>query len=197
MMSKKCGEKMKRKIIVILGFVFILFMLGLFIYYFKKGDTSRWQVAIGGVIVCALPLILVILKNNPFNIYIIIGYYFFIFCTTYLGSIASFYLQYKWWDSTLHFYKGIFVGCTGIALFKAFIPEKARRGLSRSILFLFVLSLAVTASVLWEVYEFLGDQFFTHTMQRGGNKDTMLDLLYGMAGGILIAVYSSIKWQKV
>ncbi|HJV31993.1 MAG TPA: membrane-spanning protein, partial [Bacillales bacterium] len=116
---------------------------------------------------------------------------------TYLGSIASFYLHYKWWDSTLHFYKGILVGCVGIALFKAFIPEKARRGLSRSILFLFVLSLAVTASVLWEVYEFLGDQFFTHTMQRGGNKDTMLDLLYGMAGGILIAIYSSIKWQKV
>jgi hypothetical protein len=197
MMSKKCGEKMKRKIIVILSFVFILFMIVLFIYYFKKGDTSRWQVAIGGVIVCALLLILLFLKNNPFNVFIIVGYYIFIFCTTYLGSIASFYLHYKWWDSTLHFYNGIFVGCVGIALFKALIPENARRGISRSILFLFVLSLAVTASVLWEVYEFLGDQFFTHTMQRGGNKDTMLDLLYGLAGGIIIAVYSSIKWQKV
>jgi hypothetical protein len=53
------------------------------------------------------------------------------------------------------------------------------------------------ASVLWEIYEFLGDQFFTHTMQRGGNTDTMLDLLFGMLGSILIAIYSGFKWQKI
>jgi hypothetical protein len=194
---EKCGEKMKRKIIIILSIVFILFMVALLIYYLKKGDSSRWQVALGGIIVSVLPLILLFLKNNPFNIPQIVGYYFFIFCTTYLGSIASFYLHFKWWDSTLHFYKGIFVGFIGITLFKIFIPHKARHGLSRWILILFILSLSVTASVLWEIYEFLGDQFFTHTMQRGGNRDTMLDLLFGMCGGIIISIYSGIRWHKI
>jgi hypothetical protein len=171
-------------------------MAALFIYYLNKGDSSRWQVSLGGVAVSALPLLLLSLKNNPFNVPIIFGYYFLVLGTTFLGSIASFYLHFKWWDSTMHFYKGILVGCIGITLFKVFIPQKARNGLSRSILILFTLSLAMTASVLWEIYEFAGDQFFTHTMQRGGNTDTMLDLLFGMLGGILIAIYSGLKWKK-
>jgi H+/Cl- antiporter ClcA len=117
--------------------------------------------------------------------------------TTFLGSIESFYLHYKWWDSTLHFYKGILVGFIGIVLYKVFTPRQDRPGISRWILFLFTLSLAVTASVLWEIYEFVGDQFLTHTMQRGGNTDTMLDLLLGALGGLLVAIYSGVKWKKI
>jgi Na+/melibiose symporter-like transporter len=188
---------MKQKIIVIFSIIFILFMAALFFYYLKKGDSSRWQVALGGMVVCALPLTLLFLKNNPFNIPIIVGYYVFIFCSTFLGSIESFYLHYNWWDSTLHFYKGILISFIGIPLYKVLIPLHARRGISRSVLILFILSFSVMASVLWEIYEFLGDQFFTHTMQRGGNTDTMLDLLFGMLGAILIAIYSGFKWQKI
>jgi peptidoglycan/LPS O-acetylase OafA/YrhL len=180
-----------------LSAIFILFMAVLFIYYLIKGDSSRWQVALGGILASTLPLILLFLKNNPFNIPIIIAYYLVIFCTIFLGSIASFYLHFKWWDSTLHFLKGILVGFIGIALYKRFIPKQVRNDVSRWIVFLFVLSLAVTAGVLWEIYEFVGDQTFTHTMQRGGNTDTMYDLLCGTAGGILIAIYSLIRKSKV
>jgi hypothetical protein len=188
---------MKRKIIIILSLIFILFMTVLFVYYLQKGDTSRFQVALGGMIVCALPIILLFLKNNPFNVPIIVGFYFLIFCTAYLGSIKSFYIRFKWWDSTIHFYKGIFVGFIGITLFKILIPKNARRGLSRSILILFTLSFTASVSVIWEVYEFMGDQFFTHTMQLGGNTDTMLDLLFGLLGGLLIAIYSGLNWRKI
>ncbi|MFK9092868.1 membrane-spanning protein [Bacillus salipaludis] len=188
---------MKRKVIIILSILFIIFMAALFIYYLIKSDSSRWQVALGGIIVSALPLLLLRMKHNPFNIPIIIGYYLFLFCSLFLGSIVSFYLHHKWWDSTLHFYKGVYVGIVGISLYKRLIPEKVRNDVSGWILFLFVLSLAVFASVLWEIYEFVGDLTFTRTMQRGGNTDTMYDLLYGVLGGLIIAVYSLIKKQKV
>ncbi|WP_192894822.1 membrane-spanning protein [Neobacillus notoginsengisoli] len=184
---------MKRKWIIGLSCLFILFMTALFIYYFRKGDTSRWQVALGGIGASALPLLLLFAKKNPFNLPIIIGYYITIFCTIFLGSIASFYLKHNWWDSTIHFYKGILVGFMGIALYKLWVTEQARKSVSRPILFLFTLSLAVTASVLWEIYEFAGDQFFTHTMQRGGNKDTMFDLLAGTSGGLLASLYAVIR----
>lgn len=188
---------MKRKAIWFFSIVFIIFMASLCIYYLMKGDSSRWQVALGGIAASALPLLLLKTKKNPFNILIIIGYYIFLFCSLYLGSISSFYLHHKWWDSTLHFYKGGFTAIAGISLYKAWIPGRVRADVSAWILFLFVLSLAVLASVLWEIYEFLGDLTFTHTMQRGGNKDTMLDLLYGIAGGLLIALYTLFRKQKV
>ncbi|MFJ5715285.1 membrane-spanning protein [Neobacillus sp. NPDC093127] len=188
---------MKRKIIIFLCVGFIIFMAALCIYYLVKGDSSRWQVALGGIFAGALPLLLLRLKNNPFNIPIIVSYYLFLFCSLYLGSIESFYLHLKWWDSTLHFLKGIFIGCVGITLYKRWIPNYARNEVSHWLLFLFVLSLAALASIIWEIYEFVGDLTISHTMQRGGNKDTMYDLICGVAGGLLPAIYSVIKKQRV
>lgn len=188
---------LKHKIIIILSVVFIAFMTGLLIFYLIKDDSSRWMVALGGILVSALPILLMFVKNNPFNIPIIIGYYVFIFCTTFLGSIANFYVDFKWWDSGLHFYKGIFVAFVGIALYKQFIPQKARKDVSRWVTFLFVLSLSAIATVLWEIYEFVGDLTFTHTMQRGGNKDTMYDIIFGLTGGLLISIYSSVQKLKL
>ncbi|WP_053365346.1 hypothetical protein [Bacillus sp. FJAT-27245] len=184
---------MKRRWIIGLSTLFIVFMAILFIYYFKKGDNSRWQVALGGIGVSAPPLLLLFAKRNPFNLPLIVGYYIAIFCTTYLGSIASFYLKHRWWDSTIHFYKGILVGFIGIALYKLWVPDSARHAVSRPIVFLFTFSLAVSSSVLWEIYEFTGDQFFTHTMQLGGNKDTMFDLLAGTGGGLLAGIYAAAR----
>ncbi|WP_309487148.1 membrane-spanning protein [Bacillus sp. ISL-4] len=188
---------LKHKIIIIFSLVFIAFMTGLLIFYLIKGDSSRWMVALGGILVSALPISLLFVKNNPFNIPIIIGYYVFIFCTTFLGSIANFYGDFKWWDSGVHFYKGIFVGFVGIVLYKLFIPQKARKDVSRWVIFLFVLSLSVIATVLWEIYEFAGDLTFTHTMQRGGNKDTMYDIIFGLTGGLLISIYSCVQKLKL
>lgn len=188
---------MKRKIILIMSIVYILISTVLLILFLIKGDSSRWQVALGGIVVSALPLLLLFLRENPFNIPSIIGYFLTILFTTYLGSIASFYSRYNWWDSTIHFYKGLYVGLVGITLYKLLIPGKVRNDVSRWIIFLFVLSLAVTSTVLWEIYEFVGDLFFTHTMQLGGNKDTMLDLLFGLTGGLIAALYASMRKTKV
>ncbi|MFD0050392.1 membrane-spanning protein [Actinomycetes bacterium NPDC127524] len=187
---------MKNKLILILSLVFSLFMLILFIVYLIKDDSSRWQVALGGIAVSALPLFMLFVKKNPFSILIYISYYIFLFCTTCLGSILSFYMKYKWWDSTLHFYKGLFIGFIAISLYTFLVPLRSQRYVSKWIPFIFIFSLAVTASVIWEIYEFAGDRFFTHTMQRGGNRDTMYDLLCGTAGGLLTAIYFSIKTKK-
>lgn len=78
---------MKRKILIVFGCIFVIFMTILFIFYLIKGESSKWQVALGGIIVSGLPVLLFFKKNNPFNIPIL---YLFIFCTTYLGSIADF-----------------------------------------------------------------------------------------------------------
>ncbi|WP_160721017.1 membrane-spanning protein [Bacillus sp. USDA818B3_A] len=188
---------MKKKVIISLSILFCLGMSGLFIYYLIKHDHTRWQVALGGILVSLLPLCLLKMRKNPFNVSIITGYYLFLFCSLYLGSISSFYLHLKWWDSTLHFFKGMYIGFVAISLFKYWIPPPARSSVSFGIIFLFILSLAVFSSVLWEIYEFVGDLTLTHTMQRGGNKDTMYDLICGFAGGLITAVLAMFRKRSL
>lgn len=182
-----------RKVIAIFSVIFIVLMAGLFIYYLIKEDSSRWQVSLGGIIVSALPLLLLKLKKNPFNIPIFICYYIFLFCTIILGSIASFYIRFKWYDSPLHFYKGALLSFIAISLFKQLLSEQARRETSKWVLFLFVLGFSVTGSTIWEIYEFLGDLTITHTMQMGGNRDTMTDLSLGTCGALIVAIYSCFR----
>ncbi|MGG5254118.1 membrane-spanning protein [Neobacillus sp. SM06] len=182
---------MKSKLIIILSSCFIAFMAILTIYYVLKGDSSRWQVASGGILISALPLLLLLPKiKNLFPTLLIIGYFIFIFCTVFLGSIANFYINVKWWDTSLHFYKGMLVGLAAISLYGLLVPESAKSRISKWFIFLFVLSLSVLSSVIWEIYEFIGDHTYTHTMQRGGNTDTMTDLTAGFIGALFAAVYS-------
>ncbi|WP_393960227.1 membrane-spanning protein [Priestia megaterium] len=188
---------MKSKIILILSISFIIFMLFLLFFYLIKGDSSRWQVALGGVIVSALPTLLLFTKVNPFPIPLIVGYYVFLFCTLFLGSIEDFYNRFKWWDAVLHFYKGIFMGFVGVSLYKLLIATRIQARISKWVIFLFVLSISVNATALWEIYEFLGDLTFTHTMQSGGNTDTMYDMIIGMISGLLTAIYSMKRRKKL
>ncbi|MDQ0199844.1 membrane-spanning protein [Neobacillus ginsengisoli] len=181
---------MKKKTIIILSIVFVLLFTGFFIFYLIKGDSSSWQVALGGMMVSPIPASLLFFKKNPFNLLIIIGYYFTLVYSAILGSIANFYYRYTWWDTSLHAYKGMYMAFVSIAIYKHFIPNNIQKNISRWVIFLFVLSLPVMVSVLWEIYEFVGDQTFTHTMQEGGNKDTMIDLISSTVSALLVAIYS-------
>ncbi|MDQ0200323.1 membrane-spanning protein [Neobacillus ginsengisoli] len=181
---------MKKKTIIILSIVFFIIFTGLFIFYLIKGDSTRWLVALGGMMVSPIPATLLFFKKNPFNLPIIIGYYFTLVYSAILGSIANFYYRFTWWDTSLHAYKGMYMAFVSIAIYKHLIPNNIQKDISRPFIFLFVLSFPVMVSVLWEIYEFIGDQTFTHIMQEGGNKDTMIDLISSTASALLVSIYS-------
>jgi hypothetical protein len=111
-----------------------------------------------------------------------------------LGAILHFYDRFPWWDTTLHFFGSAFMAFIGVTIYTLFIPEPAEKDISRWMIFTFILSFAVTASVLWESVEFIGT--VTGIMQGDSNTDTMTDLLAGMAGGFLIAVYTGLQKKK-
>jgi hypothetical protein len=184
---------MARKLLIWLSVIFIIISSILFIIYIIKDDTSRWQVSLGGIFVSALPLLLLRSKEIYFKTPLILGYYLTIILSIFLGSIGSFYNRFYLWDSSVHLYKGIYIGFFGIALFKLMVPSIYRIDFSKFILTTFILALSVSSSVVWEIYEFVGDLVITHTMQAGGNKDTMYDLLCGFFGGLIVAIYAKIK----
>lgn len=185
------GDIMK-KTLQLLSLLYIIFMAVLFVYYFPKGVSHSYQVALGGIL-CGL-ILLILLCYSKMNIPNALGYSVlaFLFASQYLGSIAGWY-SLGWWDTFLHFLSGILLAYVGLAILERFLSKnKQMRSLS-GLVFFFVLSFAVLGGVIWEMYEFSADQLFQLTLQGGGNIDTMGDLIADFCGGLLIAVVSALN----
>ncbi len=58
-------------------------------------------------------------------------------------------------------------------------------------IFLFVLSFSVMISVLWESAEFTGAVI--GALKEDSNKDTMTDLIMGLVGAVVVAIYAVLR----
>lgn len=183
---------MNRKLVILLSAAYVIFMGILAVYYFKNGQSFKASVAIGGIVCGAIPLLLAILTKLQFNLPIVISYLIFLVGSQYFGSIRGLY-GLGWWDTFMHVVSGGILAFAGIALYERLIHRNAGDEISPWFVFLFTLSFAALGGVLWEVYEFSSDQFFGMTLQGGGNKDTMTDLVADIAGGLIIAIWTGIR----
>jgi len=183
---------MNRKLVILLSLIYVLFMAALAVYYFTHNVSFKGTVAIGGVICGAVPLLLALFTKLQFNLPIVISYLVFLVGSQYFGSILGWY-GLGWWDTFMHFVSGAILSFSAIALYERLIHRNAGDEISPWFVFLFTLSFAALGGVLWEVYEFSSDQFFDMTLQGGGNKDTMTDLIADTIGGLVIAAVAGIR----
>ncbi|MGC4379211.1 hypothetical protein WD019_20180 [Fictibacillus sp. Mic-4] len=183
---------MNRKLVIILSSIYVLFMVILSIYYYANGESFKSLVAIGGIVCGAVPLLLALFTKLQFNLPIVISYLIFLFGSQYLGSIVGLY-GLGWWDTFMHVISGIILAFTAVALYERLVHRDAGQAISPWFVFLFTLSFALLGGVLWEIYEFSSDQLFGMTLQGGGNKDTMTDLIADLVGGLIIAIWSGIR----
>ncbi|WKB36425.1 hypothetical protein QS257_04740 [Terrilactibacillus sp. S3-3] len=98
----------------------------------------------------------------------------------------------SWWDLLLHGVSGTIVAFVAIALYRRMVEKRANGQISPGFLFLFILSFSALCGVLWEVYEFSCDQLFGTLMQEN-NTDTMTDLIAGLIGALIIALWTEIR----
>ncbi len=98
----------------------------------------------------------------------------FLFTAMYLGEIGAYFVKFWWWDIVLHLSSGVILGIVGFFLIY-FLNQKERISLvlSSGFIVLFAFAFAVTAGVVWEVFEFAMDGVFGLTMQKSGLVDTM------------------------
>ncbi|EKN65769.1 hypothetical protein BABA_18442 [Neobacillus bataviensis LMG 21833] len=183
---------MNRKLVIIFSSLYVIFMAILAVYYFKNGVTFKSTVAIGGIVCGAVPLLLALFTKLQFNLPIVISYLIFLIGSQYFGSIRGWY-GLGWWDTFMHLVSGAILAFSGIALYERLIHRNAGDEISPWFVFLFTLSFAALGGVLWEIYEFSCDQFFGMTLQGGGNKDTMTDLVADAVGGLVIAIWAGIR----
>jgi hypothetical protein len=183
---------LNRKLVITLSLLYVIFMIILAFYYHSIGQSFKSTVAMGGILCGAVPLLLALFTKLQFNLPIVFSYLIFLVGSQYLGSILGWY-GLGWWDTFMHFISGAILAFSGIALYERLIHRAAGHEISPWFVFLFTLSFASLGGVLWEVYEFSCDQLFGMTLQGGGNKDTMTDLIADTSGGLVIAIWTFVR----
>lgn len=119
----------------------------------------------------------------------------FIALSLVLGSFFKFYEDFVWWDLFLHFVAGIIFAYPGYCL-----AYKGAKNVKNYMAFYVPLCVSVTASALWEIYEFTGDMMFMMHMQGNGISDTMEDLTACFVAAIVTSIglyFLSKKYNKI
>lgn len=111
----------------------------------------------------------------------------FVLATLYLGEVYDFYDRFWWWDLALHFGSAMGFGILGFLLiFMLFQGDRyAAPPWAVGVL---SFCLAMTAGVLWEIFEYAMDTFFGFNMMKSGLPDTMGDFIVNTLGAALAAL---------
>jgi len=123
----------------------------------------------------------------------------FLFLGLYLGSIEGYFVYFWWWDVLLHGISGVILGLVGFILAYILRTEhRFGRELRPGFVALFSFVFAVTLGTLWEILEFIIDQFHLNDvlMQRD-NFDTMKDLIDDSLGALIVAFSGYFYVKKV
>ncbi|HEY9576518.1 MAG TPA: membrane-spanning protein [Pseudobacillus sp.] len=185
---------MKKKAILILSIAFVILIASASFVKHLNGESVEWIDVLSRIFVGMVPMLLLFSKRIPFSLPLIISYYILLFCSFFLGALVGLYDRFSWWDTALHFFGSAFAAFVAVDLYKLFTRKSAEQNISSWLIFLFALSFSVTASVVWESVEFIGSVI--GVMESDTNKDTMIDLLSGTAGGLIIALYAAFRKNK-
>lgn len=183
--------------------IFVLFILTIIAAIIDKENRSRnIFVALQSGFFLALSFIpSIIEKRLKYEIpdFLEIAYIFFCIAHTMLGEVGNFYATISWWDDMLHTISGILIAICGYSLVK--ILNQNAKGFTVSPLFvaIFVICLALSVGVVWEIIEFTADCISGGNMQRFKDSitgepligqaalvDTMGDLIEALLGAMFV-----------
>ena len=162
-----------------------------------------------GIAAVALPSILQKRLNFVIPSKMMIFYTLFLYGSTFLGEVLSFYYKVPHWDTILHTFSGAMLGALGFSVI-TFLNKTDGIPISLSPAFVavFTFCFAMALGVVWEIYEFAVDYFFNTNMQKfaieGGEllfgqfalMDTMKDLIVDMVGALVMSVFGYISLKR-
>ena len=138
-------------------------------------------------------------------------YVVFLYASIYLGEVRNFYYRIPHWDNILHGFSGLMLGALAFSVIQLLNQsDRIPLALSPAFVAVFTFCFAVTAGVVWELYEFAADGLLGTNMQKFGPwdgavfegraalHDTMVDLIVDALGGLVMALvgYVSLKFKK-
>lgn len=112
----------------------------------------------------------------------------FIFLALFLGRMYNMYSILPWWDLFLHFASGALLGFLSLIILKPLIGENNLKTLPPLFIGIYILLFTISGAVLWEFWEFAGDQLFGFDSQLNSLMDTMTDMISGSLSGVILSI---------
>ena len=164
-----------------------------------------------GIAAIILPSILNKKINFEIPYFMITLYAIFLYCAIFLGEVRSFYYRVPHWDTLLHAFSGAMIGALGFSIIN-FLNNSEVTHLNLTPIFVatFAFCFSGTLGIVWEMYEFFGDQIMGTNMQKfaletgellqgsAALADTMKDLIVDLIGAFAMSTigYISLKYKK-
>ena len=152
----------------------------------------------------------------PYELSIIV--FLFCFGALVLGDGMDFYGRFTWWDSVLHAFSGLLLSMVALWLIHVIMAKNEKYiFFNKYFLFLFLIMFSLGIGACWEIIEFTYDsiagtntqQFMASTSSslytvddiplcgHDALKDTMKDLIFDLAGAVIVAVYGFIRHNHI
>lgn len=156
----------------------------------SQGNWKHFAASVFSFLACLSPLLVERLWKVRLPGLIQLSFVGFIFASLFAGEVLDVYGRIWWWDNTLHLLSSLFIGFW-IMLWLTLLSKRVR-GIRMphwlSAIFLMTVALAVT--IVWEIAEFSSDQLFGTFSQGGDLFDTMMDIVYES----ISAVFAAVLW---
>lgn len=152
-------------------------------------------------IALCLPFFIKKIFKVTFSPVVSIVFYLYMFVAAFLGVELHFYSKIAMWDILVHFLMGMLLSVLSIYILNVTVYKKDIGRHNMVLTAIFMISISVTAGVLWEIGEFVVDIIFDSGFQRyvtyGGTLlvgqaaliDTMVDLMIDFAGALVGIVF--------
>ena len=173
-------------------------LVGLFFIGLDRGSMGIVVNAAVALGVTYLPAILERDYNIPMDagltLWITLAVFFHALGTVGLPGGTSFYRSVWWWDHLTHTLSSSVVAAAGYATVRAIDEHTESVYLPGRFVFVFILLFVVAFGVFWEVIEFalggIGSLMGGMSiLTQYGLSDTMLDLLFDLLGGLIVAIW--------
>ncbi len=170
---------------VLSGTIFIWFAIAAVLAGFQ-GNWDSFLLSLAAIALFLLPFVV----RKQFKIYIptvfslIIGA--FLYATIILGEVEQYYQKFWWWDVMLHAGSAVAFGLMGLIVILIFF-KLGKLTAPRILICLFAFCFALSVGMLWEIYEFAGDQLVGTNMQQNQTHglDTMKDIIVDTVGALI------------
>jgi hypothetical protein len=191
--SIKRQQQLSRSMQILLA---IIVLIGLY-----AGNTGVIVNGLVGIFVTFLPAFLEkkhdLVMDPALVLWITSAVFLHAVGTVALPGSQSFYRSLWWWDHMTHMLSSSIVAAGGYAAVRALDEHHDDIYLPRKFMFVFIFIFVLAFGVIWELLEFgisgLADMLGSETvLTQYGLEDTMKDIMFNTAGGMLVAFFGEI-----
>ncbi|MGM9925767.1 MAG: hypothetical protein ACI35R_16090 [Bacillus sp. (in: firmicutes)] len=118
--------------------------------------------------------------------------YVFIFISVGLGTFGGMY-SIRHFDDFLHLTSGIWIGYGAWVVMRMLVKRNVVEQLPKAFIALYIIMCGLAVAGAWELMEFAGDKLFHFTAQGRDPDDTMFDMIDGLIGGTIAALFIAKK----